>query len=253
MSGLTQLLRRVTGGRWPRPRVPGVRRPHFSPWERAGVLPGGRESGPHTAASLAIEHFYAAPAYGNRIDHLRRCFELATAVGYVLEFGVFRGGSLNWLARWSQDRRAPQVFGFDSFEGLPEAWVMTKQGGGKQRGHFAVERLPRVLANAQLVPGFFDNTLPGWLAAHPGPVALLHNDSDLHSSTIYTLSQLNERIVPGTIIVFDELCDWRESGKYDAWEEGEWRALREWMAAHDRRVQVLSRNQEFAAAVRVVK
>lgn len=251
MRGLTQLLRRVTSS-W-RQRQP--LRPHFGHWKQMGIAKGAATdiSQPQTAESLNIEQFRAAPCYLNRLDHLRSAFELAPAEGHVLEFGVFRGGSLNWLARWSEARRAPRVYGFDSFEGLPEAWVRTKSGLQYERGHFALKGLPTVLPNVELVPGFFDATLPHWLGAHSGPVALLHNDSDLYSSTWSVLMQLNERIVPGTIIVFDELCDWRDSGTYDAWEEGEWRALREWMAEHDRQVAVLSRHQEFAAAVRIVK
>jgi hypothetical protein len=255
MSGLSQMLRRVTGGRWPRPRTPGVREPHFGSWQKLGAAAAGAgfTSAPQTAESLSIERFRAAPAYYNRIDQLRRAFELAPAEGHILEFGVFRASTLNWLARWSQDRREGRVFGFDSFEGLPEAWVMTKEGGGKEQGHFAVEGLPQVLNNVELVPGFFDATLSGWLAEQRGPIALLHNDSDLYSSTIYTLTELNDRIVPGTIIVFDELCDWSQSGKYDNWVEGEWRALREWMAACDRQIEVLSRTHDYAAAVRVAQ
>ena len=255
MSGLSRLLRRVTGGRWPRRRDARSDRPHFDCWKRLGVAPGATTdtSQPHAADELHIDQFRAAPCYLNRLDHLRHAFDLAPAEGHILEFGVYRGGSLNWLARWSEQRREPRVFGFDSFAGLPEAWVRTKSGVSYERGHFALDHLPAVLPNAELVPGFFDVSLPGWLAEHPGPVALLHNDSDLYSSTIDTLTELNDRIVPGTIIVFDELCDWRGSGQYDAWEEGEWRALREWMAAGGRRVAVLSRNQDFAAAVRVVQ
>jgi hypothetical protein len=255
MSVLSHMLRRVTGGRWPRRRLPRLDRPHFDCFKRLGAVPGmASASGqPRSATELCIEEFFSAPCFLNRLDHLRHAFELAPAEGHILEFGVFRGGSLNWLARWSQQRRWPRVFGFDSFEGLPEPWVRTKSGLRYDRGHFAVSRLPAVLPNTELVAGFFDQTLPGWLTSHAGPVALLHNDSDLYSSTIYTLTQLNERIVPGTIIVFDELCDWRSCGEYDAWEEGEWKALREWMAAENRQIEVLSRNQEYAAAVRVVK
>jgi hypothetical protein len=255
MSGLSQVLRRFTGGRFPRKRPPRSDRPLFSPWKRQGAEPGAvtDPAQPHTAQTLKIDHFWAAPGFFNRIDHLHHCFGLAPAAGHVLEFGVFRGGSLNWLARWAAQRNQGHVFGFDSFEGLPEQWVRTKNGEAYDRGHFSLPGLPPVEANATLVPGFFDATLPAWLDAHPGPVALLHNDSDLYSSTIFTLTQLNERIVPGTVIVFDELCDWRDSGKYDNWAQGEWKALLEWMAMFHRKVLVLSRNQEYAAAVQVVE
>jgi hypothetical protein len=254
MSELSHMLRRVTGGRWPSKRQPRPDQPLFSPWKRLGMAPGVTTdpAQPHTAETLAIDDFWRAPGFHNRIDHLHHCFGLAPATGHVLEFGVFRGGSLNWLAQWSRGRNDPRVFGFDSFEGLPEEWVRTKTGERYDAGHFALAGLPPVVPGVTLVPGFFDATLPGWLARHTGPVAFLHNDSDLYSSTIYTLTVLNDRIVPGTVIVFDELCDWRDSGKYDNWVEGEWKALREWMATFNRRVVVLSRNEEYAAAVQVV-
>ncbi|MBC7854999.1 MAG: class I SAM-dependent methyltransferase [Pirellulaceae bacterium] len=170
-----------------------------------------------------------------------------------MEFGVHKGATLNWLAQWCRSRAVPRVFGFDSFAGLPHEWKRTKSGPKYQAGHFALEGLPCVQDNAVLIPGFFDASLEPWLAEHPGPIAFLHNDSDLYSSTALTLRLLNDRIVRGTVIVFDELCDWGQRSVYDAWEEGEWKALREWMAEFDREISVISRDQGFAAAVAVTR
>ena len=39
--------------------------------------------------------------------------------GVILEFGVFRGGTIRYLAKAVPGRK---VHGFDSFEGLPEIW-----------------------------------------------------------------------------------------------------------------------------------
>ena len=248
MASITTLVRRLsTGSREPSP--------FFTPWRRGGVTPGFAtdERLPLTAETLRIAHFRQAPVWDDRIDHLHHAFCQTVPVGHILEFGVHKAGSLNWLARWAAKRAPASVFGFDSFEGLPEAWVRTKEGQRYAAGHFALPGLPPVEPNATLVAGFFDASLPEWLATHPGPVALLHNDSDLYSSTRDTLRLLNDRIVPGTVIVFDELCDWTDSGVYDNWEQGEWRALAEWMEAFRRKIAVLSRDANYAAAIRVVE
>lgn len=42
-----------------------------------------------------------------------------------MEFGVFTGSSINLAADFRAKNckeRSPSVFGFDTFEGLPEAW-----------------------------------------------------------------------------------------------------------------------------------
>ena len=44
--------------------------------------------------------------------------------GHILEFGVFKGKSLTMLSEHFLDQK---VFGFDSFEGLPEDWIMTEK------------------------------------------------------------------------------------------------------------------------------
>lgn len=253
MSQLTKWVRSIRSRLWPEGK-PKVTRPVFKKWDRNAPRPReARPSLPLAAAELRIEDFQQAPVYVDRTDHLFHSLQLAPRSGYVLEFGVFQGGSLNWLAQWSREREDPRVYGFDSFEGLPHAWMRTKSGDQYNAGHFALMALPSVVDNAVLVPGFFDATLGIWLAEHSGPAAFIHNDSDLYSSTLLTLQLLNERIVPGTIIVLDDLCSWTNPAAYDNWEEGEWKALREWMSQFDRRITIVSRNQTMGATVRVVE
>lgn len=104
-----------------------------------------------------------------------------------------------------------RCYGFDSFEGLPEDWRP-----GFAEGHFQVTdgRLPtfapEVVEHLELVVGWFEDTLPTFLAEHPEPVALLHLDSDVYTSAVFVLRQLveHERILEGTVIVFDELFNY---------------------------------------------
>jgi len=250
MSRLSSFLRAISGGRLPN----AILGPRFGEWKQLGHS-GERRTNPaaaHTAKTLKIDHFWEAPAFGNTIDQLHHAFQLIPSKGYITECGVYKGRSLNWLAKWATKRTDPRVFGFDSFEGLPHDWIMGKDGRILKADRFQIPSLPKVLPNACLVQGWFDATLIPWLQQNPGPIAMLHNDSDLYSSTILTLRAFNERLMPGSVIVFDELCDWKNSGVYDNWEQGEWKALIEWMGDFNRTVRVLSRDSRYAAAVQVV-
>jgi hypothetical protein len=128
--------------------------------------------------------------------------------GHHLEFGVFTGGTTRFIAS-----RLPEkvvYHGFDSFQGLPEDWsgfVLGKSAfdvGGK---------LPKAPANVELHPGWFDQSLPKWISNHPGPVAFIHVDCDLYSSTKTIFNLLGDRLQSGTIILFDEyfnFAGWRQ-------------------------------------------
>jgi hypothetical protein len=112
--------------------------------------------------------------------------------------------------------------GFDSFEGLPEAW------GGFSLGAAAFNvkgKLPKVPGNVRLYPGWFENSLPPWLTENPGPVAFMHVDCDLYSSTKTIFNLLGDRLQPGTIILFDEYFN------YPNWRKHEFKAFQELVAA----------------------
>jgi hypothetical protein len=196
--------------------------------------------------SINIELFkYFPTQYRDRLSLLRKCLLKADKKGYALEFGVYKGESISFLARSTPDR---QWFGFDSFVGLPEAWVRS-EASTYNVGHFALDALPEVPANVTLVAGMFEDSLPGWVLSHSGDVAFLHIDADLYSSAKYILNTLNDRLKPGAIIVFDELGDWNGSGVYANWQDGEWRALCEWLAEKDRSIGILGRGPAYSAGV----
>jgi hypothetical protein len=156
----------------------------------------------------------------NRYNHRHPVFDEALSRtprrGLVCEFGVFQADSTNYLARGLRDRR---IFGFDSFEGLPEAWRPEFDAGMFSTGG----RLPDVEPNVSLIKGWFDQTLPRFAAEHHGPVALLHIDCDLYSSTRCVFDHLGDRIRPGSVLVFDEFFN------YPGWEEHEYRAFNEFV------------------------
>jgi len=137
--------------------------------------------------------------------------------GLVMEFGVYRGASLAEIAR----RAGQTVHGFDSFEGLPKDWTYYQK-----RGRFGLGGVLPDLdgADAQLHKGWFEQTLPPFLLDHPGPARFVHIDCDLYSSTRTVLDLLAPRIVPGTVVLFDEYLN------YPGWEQHEFRAFQEFVA-----------------------
>jgi hypothetical protein len=140
--------------------------------------------------------------------------------GLYLEFGVRTGGTISHIARRNAKRT---IHGFDSFDGLPEAW----SGYTMDAGAFSGEGIPDVPANVELHVGWFDDTLPGFVDSHDGPLALAHIDSDIYSSCVTVLSNLADRIVPGTVIVFNEYFN------YPNWKQHEFRAWQEFCEAHE--------------------
>lgn len=206
---------------------------------------------------LDIEDFKRLKPCRSRLEHVENfCgLHLAGKVGgLVLEFGVFMGRSLSWIATALP---SADVYGFDTFTGLPEKWDYSDRPEARkfEVGHFRIPKAGMVPLpmNAILVKGLFQDTLPGFLREHPGPAGLVHVDSDLYSSAAYVLEALNDRIVPGTILAFDELFDLQEPMIYDKWREGEWKALNEWIEKHGRAIEPVLRSSEYQGCVRVVK
>ena len=127
--------------------------------------------------------------------------------GAFLEFGVFKGSSINYIARKNPQR---QIHGFDSFEGLQESWVSNPKNAFSLGG-----KMPKARGNVQLSKGFFDTTLPIWAREHGDKVAFLHIDCDLYSSTKTIFDALRDRMQVGTVILFDDyfnFTNWEQDG-----------------------------------------
>lgn len=153
-----------------------------------------------------------------------------------LEFGVYRGDSLR---QWTKFNTNPdsRFFGFDSFEGLPAAWNKTYQAG-----HFNLDGvLPEIGDDrAALIKGWFQKTLRLFLRDfRPQGRLIIHNDSDLHSSTLFVLTVLDLVISAGTVIMFDEFA---------TNPLHEFRAFDEYVAAFMRDAQLLCMTTERHAS-----
>jgi hypothetical protein len=188
-----------------------------------------------------------------RRQHLLQILPMAEITGYVLEFGVYLGKTMAHISNHFEDQT---VYGFDSFVGLPEPWHISTAGKTHAAGKFDLRletEQPLFASNVELVPGWFSDSIPQWKDTHPGNISFLHVDCDLYSSTRDVLSLLNDRIVPGTVIVFDEMYPWSNATAYDLWAEGEYRAVGEWLADYSRSFKPLLRTGHQQCSIVVVK
>ena len=179
--------------------------------------------------------------YGESIHrHLLDSTEQVKIDGHWCEFGVREGRSLNWLVEYYPNQ---VIHAFDSWEGLPEDW---NHGTGKVADMSC--NPPTVPDHIQLHKGWFRDTLPAWKQNNTGPIAFLHMDADIYSSTKEVLMSLEAQIVTGTIITFDEFCNFRLSGKMSKWQDHEFLALIEWLDECKRKVMPLNRNWAYQAS-----
>jgi hypothetical protein len=167
-----------------------------------------------TAADFISAHLSRTLLFSDREPLWSFAVNEISFEGLNLEFGVFRGRSINHFAR-EQPRLT--FHGFDSFEGLSHHWF----GTGMPRGTFdMMGKVPKVRSNVTLHKGWFDETLPLFMNENSESVAFVHFDADTQDVTTLVLEIVGSRLCSGSILVFDEFFgfpSWETQGEYAAW------------------------------------
>jgi hypothetical protein len=155
--------------------------------------------------------------------------------GHTYEFGIFTGGSMRAIHRLL---RPTMMWGFDSFEGLPE-YSTDKNATSSiwTKGMYSAD--PRAALTKEIgqgavdfVQGFYDQSLTSNLVAERGmrPAQYIGIDCDLYESAETSLTWAFQAgvAVPGTLVGYD---DWWVvpciDGHGDPMAVGEGRAHRE--------------------------
>lgn len=144
--------------------------------------------------------------------------------GDIAEFGVAGGVSLmaftrllHLYDRGLDHKERKNIYGFDSFEGLPVLHdhdvsdavtnkEMKRGGFEDPLGYKHLLTFANHFDNVHLVEGWFSDSLPEFIRNNPSVMfSLVHIDCDLYESTKDVLEHVWERVAPGGIIVFDEL------------------------------------------------
>jgi O-methyltransferase len=144
--------------------------------------------------------------------------------GDIVECGVWNGGSaaLMWAAQHqSQQRVNRKMWLFDSFQGVPPP--SDDDGASAKESYFegfckgdpknvaaAFDRLNLPLADVQIVPGWFEDTLH---TVNIESVAVLHIDADWYDPILFVLRTFYDRVTPGGYILLDDYSFWTGSNK----------------------------------------
>ncbi len=194
------------------------------------------------ATESTVDYVQAKMLSTRGFNHKRELLEYAlnqsNGKGLFLEFGVWQGDSINFIA----DNTKNIVYGFDSFDGLPYDWASPES-----KGMFSVGgKLPSVRKNVKLYPGWFEDSLPEFVKDHDEPISFIHVDCDLYSSTKTIFKYFGSRIRSGVVILFDEYFN------YPCWDEHEYKAFQEFVAEKGVSSEYIGFNRvEGGVAVRI--
>ena len=140
------------------------------------------------------------------------------------EFGCYTGGTLGQIVEYlsSSSSSHTKIYGFDSFEGLPENWY-----NGKGKGWFNLNSKEISVSGAVIIKGWFEDTVPGFfrdaLSVGSSVLGLVHIDSDLYSSAKVVLNELGRFL--------------HESAQFPEFENHEIKALYEFLRETDDFIQ----------------
>jgi len=173
------------------------------------------------SVEYALINFTHALFFQARKNLWDYCIEKASSIltenkMVILEFGVYKGASINYFAR-----KCPEayIYGFDSFEGLEENWYgyMFTKGQFNNYG-----KLPKCEKNVELLKGWYTDTLPSFIDNFKDTqIQILHMDSDTYKATSYVLNAVAKKLQKGTIVIFDEYFGYTgwKLHEYKAWQE----------------------------------
>jgi SAM-dependent methyltransferase len=170
------------------------------------------------------------------------------------EFGVWKGDTAKFLLK-----RLPKnnsLYLFDSFKGLPETWFFQDGRVWKdhREGYFAIPEkdIPKFEDyRIKMKIGWFEDCLPQFVKEHDHPLGLIHVDCDIYASTKQIFDSLNELIIQGTIIVFDEYYNY--DVERAGWMDHEYKAFQEFVKNKRRKYEYLARTNEEQVVIKILK
>lgn len=157
------------------------------------------------------------------MDHIKQLLvESLTVDGEIVECGLGKLNTFKIILKTliSENHAHRVVWGYDSFEGLPEdnfhqkkakrkTHQLIKKGWKQPDWVLDLEKTRKQLllsgypdANLKLIKGFFEKSL--FEPNLPKQISYLHLDCDLYSSYKVCLNRLFNKVSAGGIIIFDE-------------------------------------------------
>lgn len=138
-----------------------------------------------------------------RVANLIKYSTLSAGPGYIAEFGVFRGGSLEILAKYNPGR---DIIAVDSFQGVPPA----SEHDYHQEGDFSsgvdvrniIGYFSMMYPSVRIVKGFIPKVFDFF--DNHSRFSFVHIDLDMYESIYQTLDFVLPRTNDGGIILLDD-------------------------------------------------
>jgi hypothetical protein len=229
-----QILTSVTGYRLT--KAPGAR-PKGKP---AGRFPNDFDEGLRAVIDAVRPYTMTGNAKLHALITATRYIHDHAVPGAVVECGVWRGGSMQAVARTLDmaGDHSRELYLFDTFEGMPEPSDHDQRHDGRSAARLLAtsDRSASVWAHASLedvregfaqvpypaervhfVQGPVEETVPDQA---PEQIALLRLDTDWYESTKHELDHLYPRLVSGGVLILDDYGYWKGARKAtDEWLE----------------------------------
>lgn len=161
--------------------------------------------------------------------------------GLWLEFGVYKGETIRSLSKYCN-----KIYGFDSFRGLPEDWIIKHEKGKFNMNGIKPDNIPN---NVELIVGLFEETLDNFIEENIkdkyDKITFINFDCDLYSSTKTILDKLKDYIKSGTILYFDEFM-------IDTRFDSECKAFLEYVKSNNINYEVLMVNGFHQIVIKII-
>lgn len=142
-----------------------------------------------------------------------------------MELGVFTGNTFMMIR--SELPENIILYGFDTFQGLPEDWISDDNSIIYPKGKFAIDYIPEETINTKFIVGKVEETLRLFMAERRDKISFVHFDMDLYNPTYYSLQQLYTRFIVGTVLVFDDFFN------LPGWQNHSFKALIDFLNDHN--------------------
>ena len=174
-------------------------------------------------------------------DYLQKKIIGGNPINYM-EFGVAGGETIHYWSKINQEKSS-KFYGFDTFTGLPQEWkglLSDRPVGAFDCGG----KIPNIDdSRVSFVKGIFQETLDEFLKKYENNNQLIiHNDSDLYSSTLYVLTKMDKFLKKNAIVIFDEFSNVMD----------EFRALEDYCISYNKKYRVIASTKDYYQQVAII-
>jgi hypothetical protein len=174
-----------------------------------------------------IQHYTKKTSDSDLPKYLKYCVDHSVISDELLfiEFGVFTGNTFQMIRSNLPDNI--KLYGFDTFIGLPEDWMIDDKNILYPKGTFALNYIPNNQINTEFIVGEVQNTIDNFLTTKTQNISLVHFDMDLYNPTFFVLEKIKDKIFNGTILIFDDFYN------MPGWENHSFKALLDFINTHN--------------------